>query len=166
MKELTFLVGDDAAKDERWKSNFALNLVCDMWNFSNKIREGYVEEDKDKGVIRNTPVADAIRFKIVPTPNEIIEAARTRNYDLVVTDLNYGEGLERAGFWVVEAVKDILTPAQVLALYSSESDPRIKKELVNCGARYVVSPMVMNSSDSKFKLLARTIVGHYEGSAR
>lgn len=127
MDKLKILIGDDSfASEEYVAKNAVSNMFVGMAEAAN-YREAFPIKVKQEGkmyVGKNViPYADDVHARAVSSVDELLSEARQGEYDLIVTDLQYGRfgDIEnRQGTtWGGERVIDALQGKHTLALCTS-----------------------------------------------
>jgi hypothetical protein len=159
-KTFRMLIGDDAFASQRNAEDALFLMVMGMQKVTGrKAVEGRFTNGKIY-VLPEFPLDgfDSAEVRVASSVEEMINAA-SRRYDLIATDMNYGQGYATGGKDVLRSQTVRQNPA-VKAVFTSEDNPEILEELANLGAGIVVSPMLMKSKEDKATLLGRAI-GHY-----
>ena len=163
-KTLDILIGDDVfTSPGAIKSALFLTLI-EMWGCSGKEQKQSITLPQENGlyICKYTPFGEdsQIRVKAISNVEDMITEFKTP-YDWIITDLNYGEGNENGGIEIVKALPQNLKDNSVLAVCTSENNPRLLKALRELNIDYVVSPKLMQYDGTKFELLGKVMAEHY-----
>jgi hypothetical protein len=129
MKKLEILIGDDCFADLSTAKSAISNMFVAMAETAN-YREAFpirIEQEDNIYVGRNiVPYASEIRVTAVKSVAEMISEAQNGNYDIIITDLEYGQfGGESGGIDVIDNV----TSNATIALCTSSTNKKLLTDL-------------------------------------
>lgn len=163
MTTLKILIGDDNFASGSGTVKMALSSMFIAMAKAANYKEAFpirIEAEGEVYIGRNiTPYASEIQVRAVPSVEELIQEAGAGQYDLVITDLEYGQfGGDRGGVEVIDHLQD----SQTVALCTSCSDRRL---LADLGSRVQIlaAPALEGSfAPGKFELLGEKIHQYYQ----
>lgn len=134
---IDILIGDDEFKDLTTKSIFK-NL------HENKLKESLP--------------SFTINWKYVTEPEKIIEEAKIKNYDVIVTDLDYdGDGSGKQGYEIVDTISQMQHKPLLILCTSSNNYQEIKAR-----TQGKIDYHAGTGQGHKFNDLVNILIKHYQ----
>lgn len=108
----------------------------------------------------------SLEVKMVESPNEVIEEAKTGKYDVVVTDLDYsgvtdwdfsGRATRKEGFDVINAVSQLKPRPLIILCTSSDSYDEIQRRTEG-----KIDYHAGKGASNKFEDLTNILIQHYK----
>lgn len=159
------LIGDDAFEEQGLIEDYLTNILIGV-----RRETGCTEKIKplilENGIYRTSffPIKgfENAEFKAVKNSEELVTESNG-NYHWIVSDLNYGRGLEEAGTDVILRVNP---PNTIKAIFTSEDKLGLLRRIQSTtGLDYLVAPLLEENQDNRYEhksnLLGRVIARHY-----
>jgi CheY-like chemotaxis protein len=161
MTPLKILIGDDGFASGSRTIKMALSSMFIAMAQAADYQEAFpigVESEGEMYVGRQiVPYVSEIQVRAVQSVEELLSEARQKQYDLVVTDLDYGEfGGKLGGAEIIDQLRDSYT----LALCTSCSDRRL---LADFGSRVqILAAPALEDGALKYESLGKKIHQYYQ----